>query len=126
MRVKRGVAAHKRHQKIRKATKGMTRPNRSSIKRGRQAVTKALQFATRDRRNKKRTFRSLWNTRINAAARLNGTTYSKLIAGLKTAGVTIDRKVLAELAVSEPAAFTAVVKAAKLETAPATAAIVAK
>jgi large subunit ribosomal protein L20 len=115
MRVKRGVAAHKRHQKIRKATKGMTRPNRSSIKRGRQAVTKALQFATRDRRNKKRTFRSLWNTRINAAARLNGTTYSKLIAGLKTTGISLDRKVLAELAVNEPAAFTAVVKAAKLE-----------
>jgi large subunit ribosomal protein L20 len=115
MRVKRGVAAHKRHQKIRKATKGMTRPNRSSIKRGRQAVTKALQFATRDRRNKKRTFRSLWNTRINAAARLNGTTYSKLIAGLKTTGITLDRKVLAELAVNEPAAFTAVVKSAKLE-----------
>jgi large subunit ribosomal protein L20 len=115
MRVKRGVAAHKRHQKIRKATKGMTRPNRSSIKRGRQAVTKALQFATRDRGNKKRTFRSLWNTRINAAARLNGTTYSKLIAGLKTTGITLDRKVLAELAVNEPAAFTAVVKSAKLE-----------
>jgi len=112
MRVKRGVAAHKRHQKIRKATKGMTRPNRSSIKRGRQAVTKALQFATRDRRNKKRTFRSLWNARINAAARLNGTTYSQLIAALKTANITVDRKILAELAVNEPAAFTAVVEAA--------------
>ena len=113
MRVKRGVAAHKRHQKIRKATKGMTRPNRSSIKRGRQAVTKALQFATRDRRNKKRTFRTLWNARINAAARLNGTTYSQLIASLKASGITLDRKVLAELAVNEPAAFTAVVEAAK-------------
>jgi large subunit ribosomal protein L20 len=90
----------------------MTRPNRSSIKRGRQAVTKALQFATRDRRNKKRTFRSLWNTRINAAARLNGTTYSKLIAGLKANNVTIDRKILAELAVNEPAAFKAVVETA--------------
>lgn len=112
MRVKRGVTSHKRHQKIRKATKGMTRPNRSSIKRGRQAVTKALQFATRDRRNKKRTFRSLWNTRINAAARLNGTTYSKLIAGLKANNVTIDRKILAELAVNEPAAFKAVVETA--------------
>jgi large subunit ribosomal protein L20 len=113
MRVKRGVAAHKRHQKIRKATKGMTRPNRSSIKRGRQAVTKALQFATRDRRNKKRTFRSLWNTRINAAARLNGTTYSQLIAGLKTANISLDRKILAELAVNEPAAFKSVVDSVK-------------
>jgi len=113
MRVKRGVAAHKRHLKIRKATKGMSRPNRTSVKRGRQALTKALQFATRDRRNKKRTFRTLWNARINAAARLNGTTYSQLIAGLKAADITLDRKVLAELAVNEPAAFTAVVDATK-------------
>jgi len=111
MRVKRGVAAHQRHQKIRKATKGMTRPNRSSIKRGRQAVTKALQFATRDRRVRKRTFRQLWNARINAAARLNGTTYSQLIAGLKAANISLDRKILAELAVNEPAAFAAVVEA---------------
>jgi large subunit ribosomal protein L20 len=113
MRVKRGVAAHKKHQKIRKATKGMSHPNRASIKRGRQAVTKSLQFATRDRKNRKRTFRQLWNARINAAARLNGTTYSKLIAGLKGANITLDRKVLAELAVNEPKAFTAVVKAVK-------------
>lgn len=111
MRVKRGVTSHQRHQKIRSATKGMTRPNRSSIKRGRQAVVKGLQHATRDRRLKKRTFRQLWNARINAAARINETTYSKLINGLKTAGITIDRKVLSELAVNEPAAFTAVVKA---------------
>ena len=112
MRVKRGVAAHQKHQKIRKATKGMSRPNRSSIKRGKQAITKSLQFATRDRRNKKRTFRALWNARINAAARLNGTTYSRLIAGLKAANITLDRKVLSELAVNEPAAFKAVVAAA--------------
>lgn len=112
MRVKRGVASHKRHLKIRRATKGMSHPNRVSIKRGRQAVTKSLQFAYRDRRNKKRTFRELWNARINAAARLNGTTYSKLIAALKGAGITLDRKVLAELAVNEPKAFEAVVKAA--------------
>ena len=111
MRVKRGVTAHQRHQKIRKATKGMTRGNRSSVKRGKQAITKALVYAYRDRRNKKRTFRQLWNTRINAAARLNGTTYSKLIAGLKKANITLDRKVLAELAVNEPKAFEAVVKA---------------
>ena len=112
MRVKRGVTSHAKHQKIRKATKGFTHSNRVSIKRGRQAVTKSLQFAYRDRRNKKRTFRTLWNTRINAAARLNGTTYSVLIANLKAAGITIDRKVLAELAVNEPEAFAAVVKSA--------------
>jgi len=111
MRVKRGVTSRAKHNKIRKATKGFSHPNRVSIKRGRQALTKSLQFATRDRKNRKRTFRELWNTRINAGARLNGTTYSKLIAGLKTAGITLDRKVLSELAVNEPAAFTAVVKA---------------
>ena len=111
MRVKRGVASHAKHKKIRKATKGFSHPNRVSIKRGRQAVTKSLQFATRDRKNRKRTFRQLWNTRINAGARLNGTTYSKLIAGLKTSNITLDRKVLSELAVNEPKAFTAVVKA---------------
>jgi large subunit ribosomal protein L20 len=113
MRVKRGVTSHQRHHKIRVATKGMTRGNRTSVKRGRQAVVKGLQHATRDRRNKKRTFRQLWNTRINAAARLNETTYSKLIAGLKAANITLDRKVLSELAVNEPAAFTAVVEATK-------------
>jgi large subunit ribosomal protein L20 len=113
MRVKRGVATHKSHAKIRKATKGMTHSNRVSYKRGKQAVTKSLQFATRDRKNRKRTFRQLWNTRINAGARLNGTTYSKLIAGLKAANVTLDRKVLSELATNEPKAFAAVVKAAK-------------
>jgi large subunit ribosomal protein L20 len=112
MRVKRGVASHKTHAKIRKATKGMSHPNRVSYKRGKQAVTKSLQFATRDRKNRKRTFRQLWNARINAAARQNDTTYSKLIAGLKKANITLDRKVLSELAVSEPKAFTAIVKAA--------------
>lgn len=111
MRVKRGTASHSRHQKIRKATKGFTKSNRSSIKRGKQATTRALQFAYRDRRNRKRTFRATWNARINAAARLNGTTYSKLIAGLKNAGINIDRKVLAELAVSEPKAFEVIAKA---------------
>src|SRR5438445_10186470 len=113
MRVKRGVTAHKRHQKIRNATKGMSHPNRVSVRRGRQAVTKSLQYATRDRKNRKRTFRELWNARINAAARLNGTTYSQLIAGLKASGITLDRKILAELAVNEPQAFTAIVKATK-------------
>lgn len=114
MRVKRGVTTHQRHNKIRKATKGFTKGNRSSVRRGKQAVTKSLQYAYRDRRNKKRTFRQLWNARINAAARLHGTTYSLFIAGLKREQITLDRKVLAELAVSEPKAFEAVLKAAKV------------
>lgn len=113
MRVKRGVAGHHRHQKVRAATKGMTHSNRVSVRRGRQAVTKALQFAYRDRRNRKRTFRELWNARINAAARLHATTYSRLMAALKAANITLDRKVLSELAVNEPAAFEAVVKASQ-------------
>ena len=111
MRVKRGVTTHAKHQKIRKATKGFTHGNRSSVRRGKQALTKSLVYATRDRKNRKRTFRQLWNTRINAAARLNVTTYSRLIAGLKKANITLDRKVLAELAVNEPKSFEAVVKA---------------
>lgn len=113
MRVKRGVAGHAKHQKVRHATKGMTKSNRSSIKRGRQAIVKGLENATRDRRERKRTFRQLWNARINAGARMNGTTYSRLMNGLKKAGITLDRKVLAELAVNEPKAFTAVVKASQ-------------
>lgn len=113
MRVKRGVTSHAKHQKIRKATKGFTRGNRSSVRRGRQALTKSLQYAYRDRRNRKRTFRALWNARINAAARLNGTTYSRLIASLKTANIGLDRKVLSELAVNEPDAFAAIVKASQ-------------
>ncbi len=112
MRVKRGVASHKKHQKIRKSTKGMTRAHTSSIKRGKQAATRSLQFAYRDRRNRKRTFRALWNSRINAGARLNGTTYSKLINGMKKAQITLDRKIMAELAVNEPKAFEAVLKTA--------------
>jgi len=113
MRVKKGVTAHQRHKKIRNATKGMQKSHRSSVRRGKQAVTKGLQYSYRDRRNKKRTFRQLWNARINAAARLHGTTYSRLIAGLKKANIGLDRKVLSELAVNEPKAFEAVVKAAQ-------------
>ncbi len=109
MRVKRGVTSHKRHNKIRKATKGMTHSNRASIKRGKQAITKGLQFATRDRKNRKRTFRQLWNTRINSAARLNDMTYSRLIAGLKKSKIDLDRKILAELAVNESKAFSDIV-----------------
>ena len=113
MRVKRGVAARKRHNKVRKQTKGMTRAHRSSIKRGKQAVVRSLVNSTRDRKNRKRNFRQLWNIRINAAARENDTTYSKLIAGLKKTNINLDRKVLAELAVNEPKAFTEVVKSGK-------------
>ncbi len=113
MRVKRGTTTHKRHNKIRKATKGMTRSNRSSIRRGKQAITKALVYATRDRKNRKRTFRSLWNIRINAGARENGTTYSVFISGLKKKGITLDRKILSELAVNEPSVFKKIVETVK-------------
>lgn len=112
MRVKRGVTTHKKHHKLKKATKGYSHSNRVSVKRSKQTVTRSLQYATRDRKTRKRTFRQLWNARINAAARLNDTTYSKLIAGLKKANVNLDRKILAELAVNEPKAFSAVVKCA--------------
>lgn len=112
MRVKRGVTSRARHNKVRKGTKGFTHSNRVSIKRGRQSLVKALENAHRDRRERKRTFRQLWNARINAAARTHGVTYSVLIKGLKDAKINLDRKVLAELAVNEPAAFEAVLKAA--------------
>jgi large subunit ribosomal protein L20 len=111
MRVKRGVTARARHNKIRRGTKGMTLAHRSSVRRGKQALVKALENAHRDRREKKRTFRQLWNTRINAAARENGTTYSKLMNGMKNAGITVDRKILSELAVNDAAAFSEIVKA---------------
>ncbi|MDZ7744342.1 MAG: 50S ribosomal protein L20 [Candidatus Saccharibacteria bacterium] len=113
MRVKRGVTTNRKHKKIRQATKGMSRTNRVSVRRGKQAITRSLHNAYRDRRNRKRTFRQLWNIRINAAARENSTTYSRLIAGMKKADVNIDRKMLAELAVNEPKAFTEVVKTAQ-------------
>jgi len=113
MRVKKSVTARNRHKKILKQAKGMQHNRTRSYRLAKQAVTRALEYAYRDRRNKRRDFRSLWITRINAAARLEGTTYGKLIAGLKGANIELDRKILAELAVSEPKAFTAVVKSAK-------------
>lgn len=113
MRVKRGVTARAKHKKILKAAKGMQHNRTRSYRLAKQAVIRALQYSYRDRRNRKRDLRALWITRINAAARLNGTTYGKLIAGLKSANVELDRKILAELAVSEPTAFAAVVKSAK-------------
>ena len=113
MRVKRSVTARNRHKKILAQAKGMQHNRTRSFRLAKQAVTRALEYAYRDRRNKKRDLRGLWITRINAAARLEGTTYGKFIAGLKAAHIELDRKVLAELAVSEPAAFKAVVKSAK-------------
>lgn len=113
MRVKRGVTARAKHKKIMIAAKGMQHARTSSYRLAKQAVTRALEYAYRDRRNKKRDLRSLWITRINAAARENGTTYGRLISGLKKAGVEIDRKILAELAAKESSAFAAVVKSAK-------------
>ena len=113
MRVKRGVAASAKHKKILKAAKGMQHNRTRSFRLAKQAVIRALQYAYRDRRNKKRDLRSLWITRINAAARENGTTYGKLMHGLKQAGIELDRKTLADLAAREPAAFAAIVKAAK-------------
>ncbi|RYX79553.1 50S ribosomal protein L20 [bacterium] len=113
MRVKRGVTARAKHKKILKAAKGMQHNRTRSFRLAKQAVIRALQYAYRDRRNKKRDIRGLWITRINAAARQNGTTYGRLIAGLKAANVELDRKILAELAVNEPVAFTAVIKSVK-------------
>jgi large subunit ribosomal protein L20 len=110
MRVKRGVPARAKHKKILKAAKGMQHYRTRSFRMAKQGVIKALVYAYRDRRTKKRDLRSLWITRINAAARENGTTYGKFIANLKASGVELDRKVLAELAVSDPKAFAAVVK----------------
>ncbi len=112
MRVKRGVTKRARHNKIRKATKGMSLSNRSSIRRGKQAVIRSLTNSYNDRRNRKRTFRQLWNTRINAGARQNGTTYSALIKGLKDHKITLNRKMLSEIAVQDQEAFTEIVKTA--------------
>ncbi len=112
MRVKRGTTARARHKKVLKQAKGMQHARTRSYRLAKQAVVRALQYAYRDRRNKKRDLRSLWITRINAAARENGTTYGKLMHGLKEAGIELDRKTLADLAVREPAAFAAIVKSA--------------
>ena len=112
MRVKRGVTARAKHKKVLKAAKGMQHNRTRSFRLAKQAVIRALQYAYRDRRNKKRDLRALWITRINAAARENGTTYGKLMHGLKKTGIELDRKTLADLAVREPKAFTAIVKSA--------------
>jgi len=113
MRVKRGVTSHAKHKKLRAQTKGYSLVRRSSIRQARQAVLKALQYQYRDRRNKKRDLRGLWITRINAAVSQFGLSYSAFMGSLKKAGITLDRKILAELAVNQPKAFEAVVETAK-------------
>ncbi|GAB4206256.1 MAG: 50S ribosomal protein L20 [Roseiflexaceae bacterium] len=115
-RVKRGVMSRKRHNKLLQQTKGYQGSRSRRIKVARETLMKALWYAYRDRRNKKRDFRRLWIVRINAAARLNGTTYSRLINGLKQAGIDLDRKILADMAVRDPAAFTSVVQQAQQAT----------
>lgn len=113
MRVKKSVTARNRHKKILDQAKGMQHNRTRSYRLAKQAITRAHEYRYRDRRNNRRSLRALWITRINAAARNEGTTYGKLIAALKGAKIELDRKVLSELAVSEPAAFTAIVNAAK-------------
>ncbi|MFO7305360.1 MAG: 50S ribosomal protein L20 [Gammaproteobacteria bacterium] len=112
-RVKRGVVAGARHKKVLKKAKGYYNARRKSYRVAKQAVIKAGQYAYRDRKAKKRTMRALWITRINAEARVHGLSYSKLIAGMNAAGLAIDRKVLADLAMQDPAAFGVIAQKAK-------------
>ncbi len=112
-RVKRGVTAHARHKKILDQAKGYKGRRKNVFRVAKQAVTKAGQYAYRDRRQRKRQFRALWIARINAAARLNGLTYSRFINGLKKGAIEIDRKVLADIAVFDAAAFAAIAEQAK-------------
>ena len=112
-RVKRGVTGHAKHKKVLDQAKGYYGRRKHTIRIAKQAVEKANQYAFRDRKNKKRTFRALWIQRINAGVRQFGLTYSRFINGLEKAGVTIDRKVLSDLAIREPAAFQMIVEKAK-------------
>ena len=112
-RVKRGVTAKARHKKVLKEAKGYYGARRKTYKVAKQAVTKAGQYSYRDRRQRKRQFRSLWITRINAQSRANGLSYSRLINGLKKADIQLDRRVLADLAVHDQPAFAAIVEQAK-------------
>ena len=112
-RVKRGVTAKARHRKVLDQAKGYYNARRKVYRAAKQAVIKAGQYAFRDRRVRKREFRALWITRINAAARANGLSYSRLMNGLSRAQIEVDRKVLSELAIREPAAFAAIVEQAK-------------
>ena len=112
-RVKRGVTAGRRHKKVLGKAKGYYNARRKVYRAAKQAVIKAGQYAYRDRRQNKREFRALWIARINAAARLNGMSYSKFISGLKRAAVDIDRKMLAEMAVNDASGFTKLADVAK-------------
>jgi large subunit ribosomal protein L20 len=113
MRVKKGFKARRRRNRVLKLAKGFRGRRKNCYKRANQAVERALDYASRDRARRKREFRSLWIVRINAAARMVGLSYSKLIAGLAKAKVAIDRKILADLAVADPAGFGAVAQLAK-------------
>ena len=112
-RVKRGVTSHAKHKKVLKAVKGQWGRRKNTIRVARQAMEKAMQYAYRDRRNKKREFKSLWIQRINAGVRLEGLTYSKFINGLSKSGIKLDRKILAEIAYDNPEAFKTIVKKAQ-------------
>ncbi len=112
-RIKRGVTAHKRHKRLLNEAEGRTGTNRKLVKRAHEAQLHALAYATRDRKQRKRDMRELWIVRINAAARLNGITYGRLIAGLKKADVALDRKVLADIAVRDAATFGRIAEVAK-------------
>jgi large subunit ribosomal protein L20 len=112
-RVKRGVTSHAKHKKVLKAAKGFYGRRKNTIRIAKQAVEKSLQYAYRDRKNRKRNFRALWVQRINAAAREHGLTYGRFIDGLNKSGIEIDRKVLSDMAIHEPQAFAVLVAKAK-------------
>ena len=112
-RVKRGVTSRAKHKKVLKAVKGQWGRRKNTIRIARQAMEKAMQYAYRDRRNKKREFKSLWIQRINAGVRSEGLTYSKFINGLSKSGIKLDRKILAEIAYDNPEAFKTIVKKAQ-------------
>ena len=112
-RVKRGVTSKAKHKKILKSVKGQWGRRKNTIRAARQAMEKAMQYSYRDRRNKKRDFKSLWIQRINAGVRAEGLTYSKFINGLSKSGIKLDRKILAEIAYDNPEAFKTIVKKAQ-------------
>ena len=112
-RVKRGVTSHAKHKKVLKAVKGQWGRRKNTIRVAKQAMEKAMQYAYRDRRNKKKDFKSLWIQRINAGVRAEGLTYSKFINGLSKSGIKLDRKILAEIAYDNPEAFKIIVKKAQ-------------
>ncbi|KEG15798.1 50S ribosomal protein L20 [Bartonella bacilliformis] len=112
-RVKRGVTAHAKHKKILKQAEGFYGRRKNTIRAAKAAVDRSKQYAYRDRKNRKRTFRALWIQRINAAVRMEGLTYGRFIDGLSKAGIEVDRKVLSDIAIHEPTVFSALVASAK-------------